>query len=215
MAKRRVGLIPWDPSSPEHVQELFQQRVQCGWNSDYVEGWRTAQALGHKCIYWIPGVPLLDTCTSLNGKPVTPTGAQFQPVGHISLDPDNASAKDIDLGLPATGCYWIATFYVSTVLQKQGLGSGAMTAVEAMAALEPLCAKTLVLDTLLGEDQKREEIANAFFGGVPKVTNQEWYARRGYRLIKTVPNHYKKQMMMAMLGPDVESSAVFMRRDVA
>lgn len=47
-----------------------------------------------------------------------------------------------------------------------------------------------------------------------QVTNQEWYTRRGYSLVKTVPNYYKRQMD-AMLGPGHESSAVFMRRDVA
>ncbi|KAH7035955.1 uncharacterized protein B0I36DRAFT_286541 [Microdochium trichocladiopsis] len=236
MAKRVVLLIPWDPNSPEHVEELFQQRVQCGWNSNHVEKWRTAQAEGSKCIYWVvipedapdrndlikqhlatypkPGIPLVDTSTSINAKPVTPSGVQFQPVGHISLDPGNPSAKDLQLDLPASGCYWITTFYISTVLQSQGLGGAAMAAAESMAALEPLCAKALALDTLKAEDQRREDIANALFGGVPKVTNQEWYSRRGYQLIKTVVNHYHRELT-AILGPGHESSTVFMKRDVA
>lgn len=117
-------------------------------------------------------MPLVDTSSSINGKPVNQSGAQFQPVGHISLDPENVSAKDLELDLPVSGCYWITTFYISTVLQSQGLGSAAMTEVESMASLEPLCAKTLMLDTVLGQDQKREIIANAFWGGIPKVRAQ-------------------------------------------
>lgn len=56
MAKRRVTLTPWDASSGEHVQELFEQRVQCGWNSDMVKSWRKGQEEGSKCIYWVVGV---------------------------------------------------------------------------------------------------------------------------------------------------------------
>lgn len=88
-----------------------------------------------------------------------------------------------------------------------------MNEVEAMALLEPLCAKTLMLDTLLSEDQRNPVIADPIFGGVPKVSNQEWYARRGYRLIGIVKNHYQKSVEV-MLGPGHDTSTVFMRRDI-
>jgi hypothetical protein len=37
---------------------------------------------------------------------------------------------------------------------------------EAMAVREPLLAKTLMLDTVQKDDQKREEFANATYGGL-------------------------------------------------
>jgi hypothetical protein len=44
-----------------------------------------------------------------------------------------------------------------------------MDEVEAMAVREPLFAKTLMLDTIQKDDQKREHFAIATFGAVPKV----------------------------------------------
>lgn len=44
-----------------------------------------------------------------------------------------------------------------------------MDEVEAMAGRKPLWAKTLLLSTLAGEDQVREEFAKAVYGAVPKV----------------------------------------------
>ena len=55
------------------------------------------------------------------------------------------------------GVYWIATFYVSSVLQGTGLGRAAMDTVEHMAISEPLCAKTLALSTVANEYEWREE----------------------------------------------------------
>ena len=56
MSKRRVTLVPWDAGSSVHVQELFEQRVQCGWNADMVESWKKEQEEGSKCIYWVVSV---------------------------------------------------------------------------------------------------------------------------------------------------------------
>lgn len=51
-----VEFIPWDAESPEHIQRLIQQRVDCGWHSGLVDGpWKEAHQAGTKCIYWIVG----------------------------------------------------------------------------------------------------------------------------------------------------------------
>lgn len=44
-----------------------------------------------------------------------------------------------------------------------------MNEIERIATQEPLCAKTLMLDTVERGDQLREEFAKVTYGGVPKV----------------------------------------------
>jgi GNAT superfamily N-acetyltransferase len=95
-------------------------------------------------------VPLLDTATSLAGKPRTTQrlSESFTPVGHISLDFYN---EDPSLADPSKGIYYISTFYVSRALQGGGLGRAAMDAIERMAIEPPLNARVLALDTLSRE----------------------------------------------------------------
>lgn len=49
----KVELIPWDPTSPEHVARLFAQRVACGWKSDNLEVWKLQQREGRVALHWI------------------------------------------------------------------------------------------------------------------------------------------------------------------
>jgi hypothetical protein len=51
--KDQIVLVPWDPVSAEHVERLYEQRLQCGWDKQRVEGWREKQTTGRKCIFWI------------------------------------------------------------------------------------------------------------------------------------------------------------------
>lgn len=44
-----------------------------------------------------------------------------------------------------------------------------MAAAESIAISKPLCARTLVLDTVYKEDQMREDIALAHWGALPMV----------------------------------------------
>ncbi|KAJ5236744.1 hypothetical protein N7489_006835 [Penicillium chrysogenum] len=155
---------------------------------------------------------LQDTATTINAVPRQPTKESFIPIGHISLDSKNPDAEHIELHLPAENVFWIKSFYVRQSIQGQGIGRAAMDEVEAMAVREPLLAKTLMLDTVQKDDQKREEFANATYGGVPKSTNEEWYARRGYRLIKTVQNYYH---VGDKNGKVWDTKTVFMRKDIA
>ncbi|KAF4303914.1 acyl-n-acyltransferase [Botryosphaeria dothidea] len=137
--------------------------------------------------------------------------ADIYPIGHISLDSGNPEARHLGLPLPDSGVYWIKTFYVSHVLQNKGVGRAAMDMIEAMAVEEPLCAKVLALDTVHKDDQIRPEFFEANGQQPRKMTNHEWYARRGYREIKVAQNYYTEP---DSTGKVWDIKTVFMRRDV-
>lgn len=172
--------------------------------------------------------PLQDTNTSIRGVSREPSRIEFIPVGHISLAPKNPYLEKVDLDLPSEHVYWIKTFYVSQALRNQRLGTAAMKAAEAMAINEPLCARTLALDTATREDQMREDIAKAFYGGIPKVSclallimnrvikplqvmNQDWYEKMGYRPLKTVKGLYTSPDRNGVVW---DLSTIFMRKDI-
>jgi hypothetical protein len=95
--------------------------------------------------------PVSDSATTFGGRPRTsPLSPEpFHPIGHISIDSYSPKATLAD---PAIGRYCITKLYVSSALQSQGLGRAAMDAVEKYAAEEPLCARTLTLDTISYEE---------------------------------------------------------------
>ncbi|KGO42117.1 Acyl-CoA N-acyltransferase [Penicillium expansum] len=209
----KVTLFPWDPNSDVHLKCLVSQRVECNWDQGKVETkWKKQQLKGEKCIYWIENEMLQDTATTINAVPRQPTKESFIPIGHISLDSKNPDVEHIELDLPAVNIFWIKTFYIRRSIQGRGIGRAAMDEVEAMAVREPLLAKILMLDTVQKDDQKREEFANVTYGGIPKTINQEWYARRGYRLIKTAQDYYQDPDKN---GKVWDTRTVFMRKDIA
>ncbi|KAJ5748821.1 uncharacterized protein N7511_010517 [Penicillium nucicola] len=219
-----VTLFPWDSNSDAHVELLVKQRVECSWHQEKVETeWKGQQLRGEKCIYWIvlsspdsqvdaEDEKLQDTASSINAVARQPTKARFTPIGHISLDSKNVEIEHLDLDLPSENIFWIKTFYIRQHIQGQGIGRAAMNEVETMAVQEPLNAKTLMLDTVQKDDQKNEEFANVTYGGIPKTTNEEWYSRRGYRLVKTVQNFYR---VADKNGKIWDIKTVFMRKDIA
>ncbi|GKZ29561.1 hypothetical protein AbraIFM66950_005399 [Aspergillus brasiliensis] len=217
-----VALIPWDPLSESHRLLLFKQRVECSWDMEKVEEiWRNEQIRGDKCIYWIvlPAADfvgekhekLFDTAVSINAAPRQPTQAKFIPIGHISVDSKNKKAERLDLDIPSEKVFWITSFFVLPQHQGKGIGRAAMTEIERIAIQEPLCAKTLMLDTVERGDQIREEFAIATYGRVPKVTNQEWYGRLGYRCVKIVQNYYDAKDRN---GKVWDTKTIFMRKDL-
>ncbi|OHX01203.1 hypothetical protein CSPAE12_00007 [Colletotrichum incanum] len=213
MSKTKVTLIPWDPESRDHFTRMVNQRIECGWASDKVPEWQSYQRSGFKCIYWIEKEPILDTAQSIHAVSRTPTGTAFHPVGHISLDVDNPQAKSLNLPIPEENLYWIKSLYVSFALQGSGIGRAAMDMVEHMATSEPLCAKTLMLDTVSKEDQLRKESAVVAQGKLPVTPTHAWYERRGYKLIWTVNNFYG----FPETDPDgkpVVRRTVFLRKDL-
>ncbi|OAA66667.1 Acyl-CoA N-acyltransferase [Niveomyces insectorum RCEF 264] len=208
VAVSAVNLIPWDFESPQHAERLIEQRVCCGYNADKVAGaWRDAQRAGSSCLYWITlqgddepqrllleeyfaaypqeAKPLTDTSAAVRGAARHPSHAPFYPIGHIGLDAARPAAAGFGLNLPATGNFWLTNFFISPPLQGRGLGRATMDRIEAMAVEPPLTARTLALDTMLGDDQQQDEVSLAYFGRLPTVINQRWYERRGYVVIKT------------------------------
>ncbi|KAJ5341184.1 hypothetical protein N7541_010308 [Penicillium brevicompactum] len=186
MAVSNVVLIPWDAESQSHQEWLIKQRVACGWHQELVATkWKSQQLQGHKCIFWIvlpldesqtklqvdpeQKEQLEDTAVTLNAVPRQPTKESFIPIGHISLDSYNPDAERFDLDIPSEGVFWIKTFYINQSTQGQGIGRAAMDQVEDMAVREPLLAKTLMLDTMHKDDQKRDDFALDQFGYIPKV----------------------------------------------
>ncbi|KAK9235729.1 hypothetical protein V1525DRAFT_409194 [Lipomyces kononenkoae] len=227
-----VVLIPWDPNSSEHRQRLYEQRVACGWKSDMIEHWRPLQSDGKMAIQWVvlsdddpdrdnklvqhiihfpsEKESILDSASSFGGKPRALPDAprSFIPVGHISLDSENA---DPSLADPSQDLYCISTFYISKALQGNGLGRAAMDAVENMAGNEPLCAKALALDTIAREFHRDEKPWKAFGIPHPVVTNQDWYERRGYEVYKRVEQNYEQ---LDLSGELWHIPAVFMKKNV-
>jgi hypothetical protein len=64
--KPRVLLIPWDPTSPEHVQRLVEQRIACGWDYEEVEGWRAKHESGTLNMQWV--VSTISICNSISSS---------------------------------------------------------------------------------------------------------------------------------------------------
>ncbi|KAJ5128583.1 hypothetical protein N7448_002300 [Penicillium atrosanguineum] len=227
-SKTNVALIPWDAKSEAHRRWLYKQRVLCNWDWEKVEGeWKEKQIKGEKCMYWIvrqfndsEGTDshsddceevLHDTADSINGVPRKPSQEIFVPIGHISLDSKNKDAEMVGLEIPSEGVFWIKSFFILQSMQGQGTGRAAMDAVEDMASREPLCAQSLMLDTVTSKHQMREDFAMSTYGAVPKIANQDWYGRRGYIPIKTVPNYYD---VWDANGDRWDIEIVFMRKKV-
>ncbi|PYH85243.1 hypothetical protein BO82DRAFT_380849 [Aspergillus uvarum CBS 121591] len=222
-SRTEATLIPWDPLSEPHRALLVKQRVECSWDMEMVqEIWRDEQIRGDKCIYWIvlpvdelvgggERETLMDTAASISATPRQPTQAEFIPVGHIALDSNNKKAEKVDLGIGSEKVFWVKNFFVRHAFQSNGIGRAAMDEIERIAVREPLCAKTLMLDTVEREDQLREEFAKATYGRVPKIPNQDWYRSRGYGCLKIVQNYYD---VPDKNGKIWDTKTVFMRKDL-
>lgn len=116
--------------------------------------------------------PLVDTAKTLRAQSRSATGRSFNPIGHISLDDDDAAARSLGLNLAsrADGAFWIKCLYVSTTIQGGGVGRQAMDRVEEEATEAPLNARFLLLDTYHKDMFLREDLCKAIYGEVPKVS---------------------------------------------
>ncbi|KAG9251408.1 uncharacterized protein F5Z01DRAFT_279643 [Emericellopsis atlantica] len=213
MPEPSLDFVTWDPESTGHINRLTTQREHCGWHSSKVGSeWRDAQLRGVICIYWLAlsedepwreeynsrhreAYPdecdtLADTSRSIFGKPTQPSQTPFFPIGHIALYKDDPSIPPDVLDLPSDHFLWIKTLYISHALQGLGIGGSAMKHAELVSASEPLNVRYLLLDTLCEEDQLHEELAVAYFGQVPKFSNESWYTKKGYRSIGLLANIY-------------------------
>ncbi|KAI0868282.1 hypothetical protein GGS24DRAFT_219597 [Hypoxylon argillaceum] len=197
-------LIPWDPDSQEHVDRLRLQRIACGWKVEQVEIWRDPQRKGEIGLHWVvlhPDHPetlsrlekhfgaypneveaLQDTCTMILGRPHKPNPLipSFFPVGHIALD-SVTSVPELGTSL-SDGILSLMNFYISKSLQSLGLGGVALSYCEKMAK-EEFGAKAITLETISNHECRADSPRLiAMKRPPPKVTNQDWYSRRGYRV---------------------------------
>ncbi|KAI1175532.1 hypothetical protein F4777DRAFT_549624 [Nemania sp. FL0916] len=199
-----IYLVPWDPNSQQHVDRMKLQRIACGWKVDQVDGWRESQRNGELGLHWVvlhPDHPetaprlkrhllafpdeqeaLSDTSTTILGRAhkLNPSSPSFCPVGHIALD-SVTCAPELQSSL-ANGILSLMNFYISTPLQNLGLGGVALRCCEEMARDE-LGAKAITLEAIANEECSIDSPRRiAMKREVPIVTNQDWYARRGYKI---------------------------------
>ncbi|TVY44296.1 hypothetical protein LSUB1_G001334 [Lachnellula subtilissima] len=190
----QVLLIPWDPTSPGHVERMVQQRIACGWSVEDVEGWRGRQEIGTLNLQWIvfedsepdrdakllehtqtypqEQEPLVDSAIFFGGKTraVPSPQKRFISVGHISLG--RVPAVYENLGVTnEEGAYWIGVLYVSRALHGSGLGRKTMDTVENLATSEPLCAKILALNAITTDDPETVEKYKALGLEIPKASD--------------------------------------------
>ncbi|TGO52562.1 hypothetical protein BOTNAR_0320g00050 [Botryotinia narcissicola] len=192
----KVDLIPWNPDSLSHVERLFNQRVVCTWNSEYVESWREKQRQGAITLQWIvvpittvsrddlhkhhttqfplESEPLIDSATTFNALPRTPPSPphSFLPIGHIALEVQ-----------PSSSTYKISGLYISGAMRSLGLGRATMDTIEALASSPPISARKLLLEVIANEYPGKEERNVALKIEKQPVERQDWYARRGYRIV--------------------------------
>lgn len=90
----------------------------------------------------------------------------------------NPGADKVNLDIPKDGLYWIKSFYIEHAFRSQGVGRAAMDIVESMAASEPLCARTLGLDTV--STQTYYNLAESKGEERPKVGS---YTHEGHHLL--------------------------------
>ncbi|KAI1267459.1 hypothetical protein F5Y18DRAFT_303512 [Xylariaceae sp. FL1019] len=198
-----VYLIPWDPDSQDHIDRMKLQRIACGWKVDEVDSWPQKQKKGVVGLHWVvldpahPKTPerleahfaaypnateaLPDTCKTVLGrrhKP-DPLFSFFHPVGHISLDAETYEGSKLQTSL-ADGILSLVNFFISEPLQSVGLGGAAMDYCERMAR-DLFSAKAITLSTIAKEECGPDSPRRiAMKRPIPKITNQDWYARRGY-----------------------------------
>ncbi|APA15055.1 hypothetical protein SS1G_13590 [Sclerotinia sclerotiorum 1980 UF-70] len=204
----KVDLIPWDPDSPSHVERLFNQRVACTWNSEYVESWREKQRQGTITLQWIvlpiscptrdelhnlhimhcplESELLVDSATTFNALPRTRPSPphSFLPIGHIALEVQSFSPPSSPTTTtPLYSTYKISGLYISSPLRGYGLGRTAMDTVETLACSPPISAQKLILEVIANEYPGKEERRIALKVEELLVEQEDWYVRRGYKIV--------------------------------
>ncbi|KAK6613075.1 hypothetical protein H4I95_01419 [Botrytis cinerea] len=222
-SKPQIVLIPWDPTSPEHVERLVRQRIACGWDSECVESWRKAQENGKLNNQWIvlaDSDPEKDTkilkhteMYPQEKEPLVDSAASFGENFHSDwtylFRPPSENYLNLGYVPKTEGFYWISIFYISRALQGTGLGKVAMDTIENIAISEPLCAKTLGLNAINKVDPGREEKYKA----LNLFSNQDWYERRGYKVYKNMENFFGPQVDPT--GKSWYWNAVFLKKEIS
>ncbi|KAI1827215.1 hypothetical protein F4861DRAFT_437702 [Xylaria intraflava] len=228
-----VYLIPWDPDSQDHRDRMKLQRIACGWNFDQIDNWKDAQRAGELGLHWVvlhpdhPETPsrlerhfaafpgeveaLLDTAQAVLGRPHKPDPLIpfFHPVGHVTLS-TIAVKQELETS-PSKGILSITGFYISTVLQGNGLGAAALRHTEKMAKDE-LGAKTITLETIANESCRADSPRMiALKRPAQAFTKEDWYLRLGYSIY-----NYKEASWFDVddTGKEWPTKSVFLRKDL-
>ncbi|KAF2149100.1 hypothetical protein K461DRAFT_316010 [Myriangium duriaei CBS 260.36] len=203
----RVELIPWDPENDKQFQRVKDQQSGLGWFKPTAPLWKDEQLQGVRTVFWIAIAdtevnqkslvdkhvakfpaerePISDTATTIGGAPRNPTYKAFTPVGHVALraSPPSDSTK---LGLPPSSLR-LVSFYVSWALQGTGIGAGAISQLDRVAASVPFNAAAISLECITKEFQMQEVYLEIIYdkNGQPRPTqsNVEWYSKRGFTVI--------------------------------
>jgi GNAT superfamily N-acetyltransferase len=191
--RTKCELIPINLDNEHEFEELRQQRIICGWNSEHriLEGWRNAMTRKIKSMFWI---------TIHSTDDLKSTASQVQKAGHISLD-SASEPPDLELANPDKSVLTIATFFIYPAYRGGGLGRTAMGLVESYATKEPYGSpncKTIAINTLdkrYWEDDgwrtmwKRLGRKDAPTRGSSK---EAWYERMGYVKWKSEPRYQQR-----------------------
>ncbi|KAF2218673.1 hypothetical protein BDZ85DRAFT_78496 [Elsinoe ampelina] len=203
----KVELIPWDPSNEAHFRRMQDQRVSFGWFPPSPSKDKEWHLEARKAVYWITlsdefvgkeealrkhterhtaeREPILDTAKTIALVERTPTSKSFIPIGHVLLDRAPPPVADC-VDSPET-TIWLKSLYISWALQGSGLGRQAVFAIEEIASRKPFNAASTALDTITKEFQGEEWYLRAYYddlgNGRPKIVNEDWYQRLGYRIV--------------------------------
>ncbi|KAI1142394.1 hypothetical protein F5Y05DRAFT_370781 [Hypoxylon sp. FL0543] len=233
----KIELIPWDYSSPEQVQRMYDQRVACGWRADEVPSWVESAKKGGRTFYWalfsdsLPdreklikqhieaypkeSTPLRDTATQVRLVPRQPTMVEFTPIGHVAVDV-HTPEEDTRLGLPPTGTVWVHGLYISRALHGGGYGAGTMSKIEKLVTQSPMNANLVALDTISKELQTEPGKRDLLYGDgglpAPVVASEDWYGRLGYEVFRREDNVF---VTIAKRGFRIPVSIVYLKKSVA
>ncbi|SGY35118.1 BQ5605_C002g01728 [Microbotryum silenes-dioicae] len=226
-----VHLVKFDPESELHVAELKRQRIICGWNEDLVEGWCNKARRGLKGLVWVmrsstpaaqayfaakplPELEKLNLTNDPEARSPRPISENFRPIGHASLDWEDM-LNDETLASKKLGNITFTSFFLLLSQQGLGLGSLVMDLLEAMAKTPEYGAKYITLTTLDGDlarDPAWWERTLGLAFDPSKRINEEWYARRGYEVLrKNVPRYPE---LHKKTGEQVILNAVYMRKNL-
>lgn len=77
------------------------------------------------------------------------------------------------LSIASDKVVWLKSLYIAQKFQGRGFGSMVMDMLEDIVQRQPLCATTILLDTVRKEEQMSPDFATAIQGYLPRVLNSQ------------------------------------------
>ena len=90
-SKPQIQLIPWDPTSPSHIERLTQQRRTCGWDWEYVQSWVEKQESAVFNLSWLVRSPSSSHFPSNLNPQVLDESSSSQLAQHTSTYPEEST----------------------------------------------------------------------------------------------------------------------------